>query len=231
MSLTHRFATECSTNPKSNTRIITNLLIASTLAVIACCLFATPTHAQSLSLGSITVAKSLVTCPAGAGWYSYSYVNSNGQTVTVPMNCQEAVMSCPNTRPTPADFRRAEPCTGVPDRAFAGEGCHRLPHRRRWDRPGQQRLPQLLLPARLHGRVDKMGGRLGECFRPLSATASGKHPERCLPSRDLSALYLHHPLSECLTELCEGRVLRTRAKRGLGSGGLRDGVLRRRKLA
>lgn len=57
MSLTHRFATEYSTNPKSKTRIITNLLLASTLAVIACLLIATPTaaHAQgSLQIGLLT---------------------------------------------------------------------------------------------------------------------------------------------------------------------------------
>jgi hypothetical protein len=112
MSLTHRFATEYSTNPKSKTRIITNLLLASTLAVIACLLIATPTaaHAQgSLQIGLLTTTNTFgpclppnltCNCPPGQGWYTYG---------TTSMTCEAAVMTCPNTAPLNLTFGYLNP--------------------------------------------------------------------------------------------------------------------------
>lgn len=76
----------------SKTKITINLLLAFTLAVIACCLFTTPTYASgSLPLGTLTFSDP-APCPSGAGWYLYY----NGSTY-VKMTCQAAVVSCPNT--------------------------------------------------------------------------------------------------------------------------------------
>jgi hypothetical protein len=89
MLSTHRSGTEYLISLRSTTTIATKLLLVSTLAVIACCIFSIPTYAQgSLSIGMLATNGSPTSCNNGNGWY---YFNNNF--AVVPMNCQAATVS------------------------------------------------------------------------------------------------------------------------------------------
>ena len=89
MSTTRNSGPECPISLKSKTSTATKLFIVSALAVIACCLFSMPAHAQgSLPLGTIGVTPPQV-CGPGSGFYYYS----NGGT-NYYMNCQTGTVTC-----------------------------------------------------------------------------------------------------------------------------------------
>jgi len=86
-------------NLQSTTEIATKLLLVSTLAAIAFCLFSTPTYAQALGLGQLTVTTS-VPCPPGAGWYRYTNNNTS-----YSMTCVLATVSlCSNAQGNVQDW-------------------------------------------------------------------------------------------------------------------------------
>jgi len=103
MSTTRNSGPEYPISLRPKTTTATKVLIVFALAVIACCFFATPTHAQTpLSLGTLStggVNNPPTPCNNGNGWY---YFNNNF--AIVPMNCQTATVSgCNNLGVTTSD--------------------------------------------------------------------------------------------------------------------------------
>jgi hypothetical protein len=117
MSTTCNSGPEYAISLRPTTTTATRLLFASALAVIALCIFAIPTHAQLLSIGTLQTGGNNnppTPCNNGNGWY---YFNNNF--ATVPMNCQTAtVIGCNNlgvtTSPWPVTIGYLNPVGVVP---------------------------------------------------------------------------------------------------------------------
>jgi len=67
-----------------------NVLVTITLAVFVCCLLTVPSHAQTLSLGTLATNGSPAACNSGAGFYYYVYPNTG---LAVDMTCQAATVN------------------------------------------------------------------------------------------------------------------------------------------
>jgi hypothetical protein len=103
MLSTRRSGTEYPISLRSTTTTATKLLLASTLAVIALCIFAIPTYAQTpLPIGQISSITPSNNCTGGS-WFS-----------TASTTCDEAIVSCPNTVNTTVVFAYTIPA-GLPN--------------------------------------------------------------------------------------------------------------------
>lgn len=76
MMSTRSFGLSRSGNFPSTVNFAANALIYLTLVVFVCCLLATPSHSQSLSLGMLATNGNAAACNPGAGFYSYNYPNT-----------------------------------------------------------------------------------------------------------------------------------------------------------
>lgn len=74
----------------STVNFATKGLICLTLAVFVCCLFAIPSHSQSLSLGTLATNGSPASCNDGDGFYYYVYPYTG---LALDMTCQAATVS------------------------------------------------------------------------------------------------------------------------------------------
>jgi len=113
MPPTRNSGPEHSDNLASTIKITTNLLLVAAFALIACCLFSMPAHAQgSLPLGSIQILNiptGQTLCSQGIGWYSYST-----GTTTYYMNCSVATVTCSNAANLNLTFGYLNPVGIVP---------------------------------------------------------------------------------------------------------------------
>jgi hypothetical protein len=90
MLSTCSFVQGCRPRFSSTIDLATKTLVCLTLAVFACCLLATLSHSQSLSLGTLATNGSAAACNSGAGFYYYVYPYTS---LALDMTCQPATIS------------------------------------------------------------------------------------------------------------------------------------------
>jgi hypothetical protein len=90
MLSTRSFGLSCSGRFSSTVNFATSASIYLTLVLFVCCLFATPSHSQSLSIGTVATNGNPVACNPGAGFYYYNYPN---QGLSVMSICQSATVN------------------------------------------------------------------------------------------------------------------------------------------